>query len=319
MSISDHAFKPDEIFLVGAGGSGSRICDEMRYFLRGNYRDLPNTHLTIVDHDRLSARNLNRQMYFPWEISDKSKGQILVERYKSSMKVRQIPEPINADTISQILNTSVLSRKVLVICAADNGLVAKQTITHLLENAQNDWLWVFTGAQMVSEIVDEVEVQTGSGQAYSYGVVNGTPLFPAQPTETLTDIMSITGFGPSATGLNCGVDDTSGAQTPLMNHSCAVATMTIINMFFSQGVFIPAIYFVDGVKWDVADGISVEKLMRNSIPTSVDNTSEPVVESSQQASEGPENNRTPNFAEDGVATPPPINNAVADPPTAVPF
>lgn len=266
MPIQDKAFVPEAIIQIGAGGVGSRLADELRYFMRGNYQELASTWLTVVDHDTLSPRNLNRQLYFPHEVSNKSKGQILVERYLDSIKINQIPEAVNLETLPFIFSEEVLNKKILVICAADNGLVVKQVIEYLLANAKNDWLWIFTGAQLIDTEINGYSVQTGSGQAYAYGVINETPLFPIPPTETLTDIMSLTGFGPSSTGQGCGVDAQSGAQTPLMNDSCVNATMTIINMFFTQGLFIPCIYFTDGKEWIFGDAISLESLLSSSIP-----------------------------------------------------
>ena len=264
--IHELAFKPDQIFLVGAGGVGSRICAELAFFVRGNFRDLPQTMTTIIDHDHVSPRNLNRQLYYPHEVSNKSKGQILTERYRDMFRINQIPEAINADTLSRIFSPDVLSQKVLIICAADNGLVVKQTFEHVIANAQNDYLLVFTGANLKENEIQGQTISTGAGQAFAYGVVRGTPLFPAPPSETLLDIMSLTGYGPSVSGQNCGVDDTSGAQTPLMNQSCATASMTILNFFFEKGIFIPSIYFTDGMEFTFADHILMSSLEDTEIP-----------------------------------------------------
>lgn len=264
--IHSSVFVPQRIFLVGGGGVGSRLCAELAFFVRGNFSDLGNTVTTIIDHDHVAPRNLNRQLYYPHEVGNKSKGQILVDRYRDLFRVDQIPEAINAETITRIFDEDTLQRKILVICAADNGLVVKQTFEHIIQNAQNDYLVMFTGANLRTNEIAGQEVQTGSGQAFAYGVVNGTPLFPAPPTETLMDIMTLTGFGPSVSGRNCGVDDTSGAQTPLMNQSCACATMTILNFFFEKGIFIPSIYFTDGIEFTFADHIVVEQLQDTQVP-----------------------------------------------------
>jgi hypothetical protein len=264
--IHELSFIPEQIFLIGAGGVGSRICAELAFFVRGNYTQLGNTWTTVVDHDHVSASNLNRQLYYPHEVSNVSKGQILTLRYKDMFRINQIPEAINAETISRIFDEDVLSKRILVICAADNGLVVKQTFEHIIANAQNDYLITFTGANLRETQVAGETTSTGQGQAYAYGVVRGTPLFPAPPSETLLDIMSLSGFGPSVSGRNCGVDDTSGAQTPLMNQTCATATMTILNFFFEKGIFIPSIYFQDGVEFTFADHIPLESLEDSQLP-----------------------------------------------------
>jgi hypothetical protein len=264
--LNDNTFIPEKIIQIGAGGTGSRICDEMRYFIRGNFTQLLNTEYTIVDHDTLSASNLNRQLYFLHEVSNKTKGQIMVERYRDMIRINQIPEPINADTVDRVFDETTLNKKLLVIVSADNGLVVKQVIQHLKENAKNDWFWIFTGANLVKSEMCGREVNVGAGQAYAYGVVGGTPLFPIAPTETLTDIMSLTGFGPTSDGQGCGVDGQSGAQTPLMNQMCATATMTIISTFFEQGIFIPSIYFVGGQNWTIGDTLNIEDILSNTLP-----------------------------------------------------
>jgi hypothetical protein len=268
--IHNLAFVPEEIFLIGAGGVGSRLASELAFFVRGNFTNLNRTWTTIVDHDHVSSSNLNRQLYFPHEVSNVPKGQVLVNRYKDLYLIKQIPEAINADTISRVFSTEVLAKKVLVICAADNGLVVKQTFEHIIANAENDYLIVFTGANLKNiDLSESVSVNTGAGQAFAYGVVRGTPLFPAPPSETLLDIFALTGYGPSVTGRNCGVDDTSGAQTPLMNQSCATYTMTILNYFFEKGIFIPSIYFTDGVEVVFGDHINLSTLESSDVPQAV--------------------------------------------------
>jgi hypothetical protein len=253
MPFSPDAFIPDEIIQIGAGGVGSRLAFDISFFMRGNFDALKNTTYTIVDHDRVSPSNLSRQMFFYHEISDQTKGQILVNRFRDMVRIQQIPEPINQETLPLIFNEEKLRKKLLVIMAADNGLVVKQVITKLLADAKNDWLWLFTGANLVEEEIAGKTVQTGQGQAYAYGVMNNTPLFPTPPTEVLLDIMETTGFGPTSTGQNCGVDVQSGAQTPLMNNACAYLTMMLIQSFFEKGLFGSAAYFTNGVSVDFGD------------------------------------------------------------------
>ena len=273
--LHNSIFKPDEIFIIGAGGTGSRICSEMAFFVRGNFTDLVDTWTTIIDHDHVSNGNLNRQLYFPHEVGNKSKGQVLTLRYRDLFRIRQVPQPINADSLDLIFTEEVMGRKNLVICAADNGLVVKQVYSHFMQKAENDYLVIFTGANLKEEeLPSGITVKAGSGQAFAYGVINKTPLFPAPPTETLLDIMALTGYGPTSTGQNCGVDDTSGAQTPLMNLTCCQATMTIINYFFEQGVFIPSIYFTDGLKYEIADHIIVDQLLSSTLPTQNEETND---------------------------------------------
>lgn len=281
--IHEHSFKPELIIQIGAGGTGCRITSELCFFIRGNHTELANTKYIIVDHDHVSESNLSRQVYFPHEVN-RSKGMVLVDRYKSLIPINQIPEPINSTTITRVFNEQVLARKLLVICSADNSLVVKQVLEHLSNNATNDWYWIFTGANLVQETIAGTDIQTGAGQAYAYGKVNGLPLYPLPPTEVLTDIMQATGFGPSSTGQGCGVTESSGAQTPVMNDSCCSYTMQLINMFFEHGIFIPSVYFVDGVSVTYGDPISVSSLFENTAPTEAVDT-EPELEVSSVVEE----------------------------------
>jgi hypothetical protein len=287
--FSESVFVPDEIIQIGCGGVGSRIVDEMRYFIRGNFDVLRRTQYTLVDHDILSESNLNRQLFFPHEAGDLSKGQILVNRYRDLIKIRQIPEAINDTTISAIFNQERLRKKLLVIVSADNHLVVKQVMLHLLANAQEDYLWIFTGANLVPREIAGKTIEAGVGQAYAYGQVRGTPLFPIPPNETLLDIMSASGFGPGVGGAGCGVTDSSGAQTPLMNQTCVNYVFTIINMFFTHGIFIPCIYFTDGDSVTIGDRIPVDALFSTSVPQNlgVDTTPPSLIESGQAPGETP--------------------------------
>ena len=266
MALSSNVFVPDEVIQIGAGGSGSRIAAEMCFFFRGNYRSLRNSWYTLIDHDRLSSSNLNRQLYFFHECTDATKGQTLVKRYRDMFPIRQIPEPINADTLNRVFDADRLSKKLVVICAADNPLVVRQSLEKLMNEATNDWYWIFTGANLVQRDVAGVTIQTGSGQAYAYGKMRGVPLYPIPPTQVLTDIMEATGYGPTSSGQGCGVTNDSGAQTPLMNDSCATYTMQLINLFFEHGVFIPCVYFTDGVEVTYGDASNVEDLFRRTTP-----------------------------------------------------
>ena len=267
MPIHNNAFVPQKVIQIGAGGTGSRLCSEMCFFFRGNYSQLGTATYTLVDHDRVSQSNFNRQLYFPHEGTSQTKGQILVNRYRDLFPIFQIPEPVNSDTIHRIFPEALLNQKLLVILSADNSLVVKQVLEHLMNNAQNDWYWIFTGANLIETEIAGLTVKTGSGQAYAYGKVNGIPLYPIPPTETLVDIMEATGFGPTSTGQGCGVTENSGAQTPLMNDSCCSYTMQLINLFFEHGIFIPSVYFTDGVEVTYGDAIDVSSLFERLEPT----------------------------------------------------
>lgn len=286
MPFNSNSFVPQEIVQVGAGGTGSRMADEARYFIRGNWQEIGSAWHTIVDYDSLSESNLQRQLYFKHEVGDLTKGQILTNRYRDLVRMRQIPEPINADTISRIFNSERLSRKLLIFCCADNGLVVKQVIEYMLNNAQNDYLIVYMGSKLVSRDIDGAQCDVGTGQAWAYGQLNGQPLYPATPYETLPDVMRLEGFGPTPTGQNCGVDDTSGAQTPLMNDSCVVYAMTIVNLFFEHGVFMPAIYFTNGVETIYGDPINLATLNSRQVVTSVE-VNVPQAPEEEMLDEGP--------------------------------
>ena len=262
MPFSQHSFIPNKIIQIGAGGVGSRIVPEITFFIRGNFDVLRNTEYIIVDHDRVSASNLNRQSFFYHEVSDQTKGQIMVNRYRDMVNISQIPEPVNSDTLPRIFDNKILGEKLLVILSADNGLVVKQVLEHLIQNARSDWYFVFTGANLVEREVGGTSIQTGEGQAYSYGVVNGTPLFLQTPYEIIPDIMATQGYGPTSTGQNCGVDQQSGAQTPLMNQSCALYVMMLIQSFFEKGLFCPAIYFTNSMSVNFGDWRAVEDILQ---------------------------------------------------------
>jgi hypothetical protein len=255
-------FVPDEIIQIGCGGTGSRLVEELKFWVRGNLVDLPRSfYYTLVDFDTVGDSNLNRQLFYPWDLG-KSKAHVFVERLRNLIKIRQIPEPINQDTVNFIFDEERLNKKLVVICSADNPLVVKQVMLKLLADARNDYLWIFTGASLVNHTLHTGEyLETGVGQAYAYGVVNQTPLFPVPPNEALLDIMRAVGYGPTSTGNNCGVTTSGGAQTPLMNHSCVNAVLQIFNALFKHGKFIPAIYFVDGVSTTYAEAIDVATLM----------------------------------------------------------
>lgn len=262
------AFVPQQIYQIGCGGTGSRLVSELRFFIRGFFQDFRRVEdfsYTLIDFDRLTASNFQRQDFFPWEISDKTKGQILVERYRDTVPIKQIPEPVNAETVGRIFSPEVLSKKTLVVISADNFLVVKQVFEHFLASATNDWLAIFTGGSEIQETVGGHSVNVCSGQAYQYGVVRGVPLFPILPQNALPDVFAVNGFGPAATGQGCGVDADGGAQTSLQNLVCVAHTMSLLNAFFKHGYFMPCIYFKDMLETHYATPIPLSTIFGTSV------------------------------------------------------
>ena len=274
MSLSQNAFLPQNIVVIGAGGTGSYFIDllsrwitSVREFTRGS--SPVTTH--IVDGDLIETSNLRRQFFFPWEVN-KSKAYCLTLRYSKFILANHYPLMINQSNISTFFQP-FLTDNLLVICCVDNLESRKLTLEYLTaqysdpKNHDKSFLWVSPG-------------NTDSrGQVMSYGVVEGKTTYPIPLTTLFTELGNASARGLTATGTGCGIS-TEGIQTVEMNVLAALTTIRLLSKFFNEGLYCPSVFFTeDSVSWSEMIPLNVEELEEDTLiedlpPSSVDNNQE---------------------------------------------
>jgi PRTRC genetic system ThiF family protein len=122
------------VFLVGVGGTGSRLLPPLcRLLLSLNLE----TSLTLVDPDRVEPSNLVRQNFYHPDI-DRFKARVLVARYglASGLEIEAIAEPFD---ISMSLGNTGGALTVLLGCV-DNPVARRVLSRALKDNAGCFWL-----------------------------------------------------------------------------------------------------------------------------------------------------------------------------------
>ena len=122
----------DKYILVGMGGTGSMLLDQLVRFLTTHYRNAQNTwELLLVDGDDVEEKNLDRQLYDESAIKA-NKAVASASRYSETNKVFPVNEYLGKDNIDQIITDGST-----VLIGVDNypvrALIQKHCLT--LDNA----------------------------------------------------------------------------------------------------------------------------------------------------------------------------------------
>ncbi len=163
---------PRDIFVIGGGGTGSRLMPMLAQFMRSVTRGftpsgwVEDPRIWVVDADTVESKNLIRQNFIQSDVG-KFKAQVLADRYSKAygVKVFPITEYITGTPENIVKISGIVSEALSV-----KGIPSTQSGQHIMQNA------------MVISCVDSVKARrailnTFVGCAGNYNGVGSTPLF----------------------------------------------------------------------------------------------------------------------------------------------
>jgi hypothetical protein len=226
--ISDAAFIPDYIYIIGVGGVGSQWLERITRFLRSDPGFIrKGTEVVMVDMDTLETKNLSRQAFYGFEVG-KPKAFCLSSRYQSLIKCSYFPVAINEVTAEYIFHKEKSS---IFFLTTDNMESRNFTLQWAIKNlgAQVNWLWVSAANKV--EATTDIEIS----QAFMYGVVEGRATSAITPFELYENLGAATGPGLDSAGQGCGVTFEQGVQSDFQNTMTCLALYTIMRGFWEKG------------------------------------------------------------------------------------
>lgn len=269
MTINYEAFVanfPKNIFLVGCGGTGARIAEELKFFMQTAYaisESLATTTVWLVDHDIVEWKNCARQPFVPAHMGY-PKSYVKAQYLKQFVRCNHIPEPINNETISSVFTPEILSDNFLVISAVDNKITRSMVYHYLMQHgtkAENKtWLWLFSGGEMKLQNLDTNSILPEAEAAsydlpfvtnLSFGYHKGNPTNTLKPHERFPDEFPDPAgiFGMTAENriVGCGLrPEDSIRQTYTMNNLASNMAMFMLDRFYTDGLIIDQTTFIDG-------------------------------------------------------------------------
>lgn len=268
LSSSDfYANFPRTIFVLGVGGTGARITDELRFFLKTaasvNRNILRETKIILIDHDLVEEKNCLRQPFQHGHLG-LPKSYVKAQYLMPFCRVRHIPEPLNQSSIPLVFTPEKINNNFLVISAMDNLVTRAMVYHYLLENATQDkdktWYWIFTGGDLKPQKIVEAKTVLGAEDTTQYeipyvtnlgwGYYRGTPtITPAPHIRFPEEFPKVEGFGMNYENLivGCGLaPEDRIKQSYTMNNMASVLTMFMLDRFYFDGLIIPQITFTNG-------------------------------------------------------------------------
>lgn len=183
---------PHNIFLVGCGGTGSRLVPLLAQFIKSITHGqspsgwLMNPNITLVDFDVVEQKNLARQNFIPPDIG-KNKAVVLANRYSRAFGMNIFAYQNKLESLSYVqvqgslghwFNTQnptndPLRRPSLVIMCVDSAKARRQVLHHLFVSAAID---------------PNYTIYIDAGNEDVFGQVNFFTGLPAWSTESVESI-----------------------------------------------------------------------------------------------------------------------------------
>ena len=270
MTVDYDAFTanfPKNIFLVGCGGTGARIAEELKFFMQTAYainQNLATTTVWLIDHDLVEWKNCARQPFVPAHMGY-PKSYVKAQYLKQFVRCNHIPEPINNETISSIFTPEILADNFLVISAVDNKITRSMVYHYLMQHGtkaeDKTWLWLFSGGEMklqnlqTNSILPSEEANPQYDLPFvtnlAFGYHKGNPTNTLKPHERFPDEFpdptGIFGMTTENRIVGCGLrTEDSIRQTYTMNNLASNMTMFMLDRFYSDGLIIDQTTFIDG-------------------------------------------------------------------------
>lgn len=172
------------VYLIGTGGTGSHLAPSLARLAYHARTKGIQVHLTLVDPDRVEAKNVGRQLFCPAEMGQ-YKAEALALRLNAAfgLAIQAIPRPVETVTLDL---PSYVSERVLVVGAVDNHL-ARQAI-HRLVTQHRTW-WCDAGNEAVAGRVYignlEPAATVHAPELDAFGWCRGLPLPSVQDPDLL--------------------------------------------------------------------------------------------------------------------------------------
>lgn len=258
---------PRTIFVLGVGGTGARIADELRFFLKTaasiDIQILRQTEIILIDHDLVEEKNCMRQPFQHGHLG-LPKSYVKAQYLMPFCRVRHIPEPLNQSSLPLVFTPEKINDNFLVISAMDNLATRAMVYHYLLENATQSkdktWYWIFTGGDLKPQKIVEAKTVLGTEDTTPYeipyvtnlawGFYKGVPTInPAPHIRFPEEFPKVEGFGMNYDSeiVGCGLaPEDQIKQSYTMNNMASVLTMFMLDRFYFDGLIIPQITFMNG-------------------------------------------------------------------------
>lgn len=132
-----------ELYLVGAGGTGSALADSLARILYHARQKGKAVNLTIIDPDTVQAKNIGRQRFCPAEVSY-TKAASLTLRLNAAfgLDIRAITQPFAPSMVLSGYN-SPATKKLLIGCV--DNYRARQELARTVEEGRGNVWWLDAG------------------------------------------------------------------------------------------------------------------------------------------------------------------------------
>lgn len=212
--------RPVKVLLVGAGGTGSRVLEQLLCLHRaivakGHPHGL---HVTVMDMDRVSPSNIGRQAFYPSDIGT----------FKSHTLVNRVNMALDGTT-SWEASTKMLSADTrlsdvdLVIGAVDNRLARRSIFEALTKGSGAFWLDFGNRANDGQVVLGQVPARGDKKKARLPHIGDLYPELLDPDAEQDDDTPS------------CSLAEALEKQSLYVNQAVSVQGMNILWNFFTKG------------------------------------------------------------------------------------
>lgn len=298
---------PENIFIIGCGGTGARIADNMKYLIQAaavNHviDSVANVTIWLIDNDIVEPKNTQRQ---PFSIYDNGylKAEAVQNRLRQFCKVKIIPEFINRDNLPLIFKDERLRKNFAVISAVDHRFVSSQIYFFLKERMKDRvdvcWTWTYTGMEVRDQPVrginrnvpSEITVPSPYISTYFWGNCFGTPLTDLPPDVLYTDLLQDPGdaLGTTPSGLlSCGMNDETVVQSAVGNGLAAEMLCYVFSSFYLSNLILDISTFNQGEMSTATPALLEERLLPNDYPGLVNDLEEMLTQTDSEDETDPD-------------------------------
>lgn len=139
--------KIDRVYLIGAGGIGSVLISPLARALI--YHKRGTTDITLVEADKIEAKNIERQMFNSDHIGLNKAEALLTELHSTMPSLKYINEFVNKDITKDILLDDGGDKKLNVVITAVDNLATRHDVINALrecnENYALDFVFINCG------------------------------------------------------------------------------------------------------------------------------------------------------------------------------
>lgn len=207
---SDFGTRGIDIFIIGCGGTGGFVAEQICRLLMGR-----NADITLIDHDVVEHHNLFRQNFYADDVG-KAKSQVLAERLSEQYQrpISFSTSKFNPDSLQYFQPMSTFR---IVIGCVDNS-EARQMLSSAFHGGGNSWYIDAGNGEKWGQILIG-----NSGEAYhmNFAFNNTDKTFTALPLPTVQRPDLLTFETPQLNDVDCAAALDLTDQDPAINHIMA--------------------------------------------------------------------------------------------------